>query len=211
MHADDTGAPTSRGDGSGELNCKRCGHEWVSRITGKPVCCPRCKSPLWDNDYKRNIKKHTPEQVERIKKSILELTYTQPICIGKQNEIIIGTGRYLALKQIDQLMEVEVVDLSEYSAQKLRKLRILDNQLSLLGEWDKDNLTFELKTLYDDLEDGYEKILDDIGFSETFIDDLIRGDDKLDKKPKDSGPEKPGQVKHQYTCPSCGFLWTGEK
>lgn len=160
--------------------------------------------------YKRNVKQHTQDQIERIKKSLQENQYIQPICISKDNEIIIGTGRYLALMQIDQLMEIEVVDLSGYSPQKLRKLRILDNQLSVLGTWDKDNLTFELKTLYNDLEDGFEKIMDDIGFADTFIDDLIRRDDKLDKKQNEKGPAKSGQVKHQYTCPSCGHQWVGK-
>lgn len=31
-----------------EYNCKRCGHEWVSRQDGKPLTCPRCKSYSWE-------------------------------------------------------------------------------------------------------------------------------------------------------------------
>ena len=30
------------------LNCKRCGHKWYARAAGRPVQCPRCKSPAWD-------------------------------------------------------------------------------------------------------------------------------------------------------------------
>jgi len=30
-----------------EYHCKRCGFEWISRIEGTPVACPRCKSYGW--------------------------------------------------------------------------------------------------------------------------------------------------------------------
>jgi predicted Zn-ribbon and HTH transcriptional regulator len=28
--------------------CKRCGHEWVKRIAGRPSHCPKCKQHNWD-------------------------------------------------------------------------------------------------------------------------------------------------------------------
>jgi hypothetical protein len=34
------------------LNCRRCGHEWYARAAGRPVQCPRCKSPAWDRELK---------------------------------------------------------------------------------------------------------------------------------------------------------------
>lgn len=30
------------------FNCLRCGHTWLPRIEGRPVQCPKCKSPNWD-------------------------------------------------------------------------------------------------------------------------------------------------------------------
>lgn len=27
--------------------CSQCKHEWLPRIEGKPVQCPRCKSLKW--------------------------------------------------------------------------------------------------------------------------------------------------------------------
>lgn len=29
------------------LTCKRCGHEWVPRISS-PAVCPKCHSPYWN-------------------------------------------------------------------------------------------------------------------------------------------------------------------
>ena len=31
------------------MKCVRCSHEWVARV-GRPVQCPRCKSPYWDRE-----------------------------------------------------------------------------------------------------------------------------------------------------------------
>ena len=42
-----------------KFKCKRCKHSWFPRdevyITGKekPIICPKCKSPYWDKDYKK--------------------------------------------------------------------------------------------------------------------------------------------------------------
>jgi len=35
--------------------CERCGREWIPRKEGKPIVCPKCKSPYWDKP--REIKK----------------------------------------------------------------------------------------------------------------------------------------------------------
>jgi predicted Zn-ribbon and HTH transcriptional regulator len=30
------------------MKCKLCGHEWNSRIEGKPLACPKCKRYDWE-------------------------------------------------------------------------------------------------------------------------------------------------------------------
>lgn len=32
------------------MMCKRCGHEWITRIVELPKCCPGCKSPYWNRE-----------------------------------------------------------------------------------------------------------------------------------------------------------------
>lgn len=39
---------------------KSCGHEWNERVEtehGKPFVCPKCKSPRWDVEEKKEKKK----------------------------------------------------------------------------------------------------------------------------------------------------------
>lgn len=42
-----------------ELNfkCKRCSHEWTPRSNKPPRVCPKCKSPYWDRERIRLVKK----------------------------------------------------------------------------------------------------------------------------------------------------------
>lgn len=39
-----------------ELKCKRCSHEWVQRTLNLPKVCPRCKSPYWNKERRKQIK-----------------------------------------------------------------------------------------------------------------------------------------------------------
>ncbi len=40
--------------------CNRCGYKWVPRSEKKPLNCanPKCRSPYWDKQRTREIKKH---------------------------------------------------------------------------------------------------------------------------------------------------------
>jgi hypothetical protein len=37
------------------MKCNRCNHEWVKRISHKPMFCPSCKSPYWNKQRKNRI------------------------------------------------------------------------------------------------------------------------------------------------------------
>lgn len=39
------------------FQCTRCSHTWVPREEGKPLVCPKCKSPYWDKPRQSESKK----------------------------------------------------------------------------------------------------------------------------------------------------------
>ena len=39
-----------------KYKCKRCGHKWTPRQNKEPDVCPTCKSPYWNQNYKRKPK-----------------------------------------------------------------------------------------------------------------------------------------------------------
>lgn len=67
--------------------------------------------------YENNAKLHPQEQIEQIKKSILEFGNNDPIAIDENNIIIEGHGRYEALKQLDY-KEIECIKLSHLSEEQ---------------------------------------------------------------------------------------------
>lgn len=131
--------------------------------------------------YKNNIKIHSEEQIEKIKKSIENNEYVQPICVDKNNEIVIGHGRYFALRKIKPEMKVEVVYLDKLSDEKINKLRILDNKLNE-SDWSLENLESEIKNIYPDLESSIDKIVSEIDMKKDFIKNIILKDKYADKE-----------------------------
>lgn len=98
--------------------------------------------------YAKNNKRHPPEQIERIAQSITEYGFTQPIVIGKDDTIIIGHARLEAALRLGlETVPTVQIDATEHDE---RRLRLLDNRLSDLGEYDKEAIQEELSKIGDD-------------------------------------------------------------
>jgi ParB-like chromosome segregation protein Spo0J len=72
----------------------------------------------------------------------------RPIVVDENNIIIIGHARTEAAKRLG-LETVPVIVKSDLDPVAIKKLRILDNKLSDLAEWDKENLKIELEDIGD--------------------------------------------------------------
>ena len=121
--------------------------------------------------YKNNAKIHTPEQIELIKQSLEKHDYYAPIAVDSKNVIVLGHGRYEALKQMNG-KKIEVVDLSYLKPKEIKKLRILDNKI-VSNEWDKDLLQAEIEAIYNGFDD-MEKIADELSISEKELTMIIK-------------------------------------
>lgn len=98
--------------------------------------------------YKFNNKKHPPKQIDLLVNSIRDFWFTQPIVVDKDNIIIIGHARAEAAKKL-KIKTVPVIVKDNLDPIAIQKLRILDNKLSDLAEWDKENLKIELLEIGD--------------------------------------------------------------
>jgi hypothetical protein len=95
--------------------------------------------------YELNSKVHDDAQVAKIRKSIDEFGWTQPIVVDKEGVIIAGHGRRLAgLSRGDKKVPVWVRD--DLSPEQVRALRLADNRVAI-GNIDTDLLQKELATL----------------------------------------------------------------
>lgn len=110
--------------------------------------------------YSKNAKRHPTDQVKLIANSIKQFGFQQPICVNKDNVVIIGHGRLLAAKRL-KLKEVPVTRVEDLSEDQVRALRLADNKVSE-SEYDLDNLNLELSEIELDMSDfGFELDFDD--------------------------------------------------
>ena len=107
-----------------------------------------------------NPRQITDDELEKLKNSIKEFGYVDPIIVNKHNNHIVGGNqRYCALKSLGY-NEVDVIFLNEPDINREKALNIALNKIS--GEWD----LVKLADIIDDLE------LNDFDISLTGFDEL---------------------------------------
>ena len=122
------------------------------------------KVPIRDiKEYENNAKKHPVEQIEQIKRSIIEFGNCDPIALDDNNVIIEGHGRLAALKQLG-FNEADVVYITHLTEQQKRAYSLIHNQLTMNTGFDPERLALELERFqnidlgyYDLLQDGEEE------------------------------------------------------
>lgn len=97
--------------------------------------------------YLNNAKIHTPEQIEQIKKSIIEFGFNDPIAIWGNNEVIEGHGRLLAVMQIDSIELVPIIRLDNLTDEQRRAYMLVHNNLTHSTGFDGALLSAELHGL----------------------------------------------------------------
>ena len=95
--------------------------------------------------YANNPRK-SDRTLEKVKSSIKEFGFKQPIVVDDTNTIIVGHSRYLAAQELG-LKEVPCLIAKDLDRRQIRAYRIADNRIAQDGEWDTDKLTIELKEL----------------------------------------------------------------
>lgn len=115
--------------------------------------------------YENNAKIHTDEQIEQIKKSILEFGNNDPIAIDKNNIVIEGHGRLLALKELGY-KEVEVIKLGHLTDEQRKAYTLIHNKLTMNTGFDLDILMSELESIdiIDMEEFDFEIAIDDVDY-----------------------------------------------
>jgi len=111
--------------------------------------------------YARNVRTHSPAQVDQIAASIRAWGWTNPVLVGDDDTIIAGHGRVLAARKL-RIAEVPVMVAAGWSDAQKRAYAIADNKLTLNGGWDEELLGLELGELE---VLGFD--LDLIGFSDA--------------------------------------------
>ena len=120
----------------------------------------------WVKEYKANAKKHPPEQVESLARSIEKFGWTSYIVVWKDGTIIAGHGRFLAAKKLGR-KKVPVIVRRDLTKAQADALRLADNRV-VSTEYDQPAIMEELQRLSGELDGSFE--LSDLGFTEKELD-----------------------------------------
>jgi DNA modification methylase len=123
--------------------------------------------------YSKNAKKHPKKQIEQIMASIKEFGMNQPIVVDAKGVIIVGHGRYEALKELGLEVKPEWVKVVDLTEEQAKAYRLADNKLNE-SDWDMD-------LVLEDLKDLSEELVELTGFD---TDLLIEPDDADDAVPE---------------------------
>ncbi|OUS36936.1 DNA methylase N-4 [Rhodobacterales bacterium 56_14_T64] len=163
------------------------------------------QTPLSDlKPFANNNRVHTVANVSKLKASVAQFGFVTPILVDGKGVIIAGHGRFEAAKALG-LKTVPTVVAGHLSAAEVRALRIADNKLAELSEWNEAALQIEFAELMDlSLAEGLEFDLDITGFEVPEIDIIIGGAGDADDAPAETVME-PDSAKPAITRP--GDLW----
>lgn len=155
--------------------------------------------------YINNARTHSPEQITKLRASLREFGFINPVIIDKDYGVIAGHGRLEAAKAegIEQVPCVLVDHLTE--AQKKAYI-LADNRMAMDAGWDEELLRIEIEALQAEAFDigltGFdEKELADLFSDNTDVkEDDFDEDEALEKEPF----VEPGDVwligRHRLMC-----------
>lgn len=100
--------------------------------------------------YPQNAKKHPKKQIEQIANSIKEFGMNQQIVVDKNGVIIVGHGRYEALKSLGMEVKPEFIKVVDLTEEQAKAYRLADNKLNE-SDWEMKLVIDELKSLPDEM------------------------------------------------------------
>lgn len=149
--------------------------------------------------YVNNARTHSPEQIAKLRSSLQEFGFVNPVIIDQDFGIIAGHGRVMAAKE-EGIEEVPCVFV-DYLTEAQKKAYILaDNRFAQDAGWDEELLRIEIESLQ-----GADFDVSLTGFDPDELADLFADDSDSDVKDDDfdlsAALEKAAFVKK-------GDIWT---
>ena len=120
--------------------------------------------------YVNNARTHSPEQITKLRSSLREFGFVNPVLIDREFNVLAGHGRLTAAKE-EGIKEVPCVFVEHLSEAQKKGYILADNKLALDAGWDDELLKVEMESLQ---EMGFD--IGMTGFDESEIADLFETD-----------------------------------
>lgn len=147
--------------------------------------------------YVNNARTHSPEQINKLRSSLREFGFINPVIIDRDFGVIAGHGRILAAKE-EGITEVPCVFADHLTEAQKKAYIIADNRMAMDAGWDEELLRVEIEALQAEAFD-----LSLTGFDEKELSDLFKDETDVqeDDFDVDAELEKP-------TFSMIGDVWT---
>lgn len=105
-----------------------------------------------------NTRLHGEKQIEEFKRSIKQFGVIRPIVCDENYTILCGNGLYMALRDMDNVTQVDCIVLKNLTENQKKKLLLTDNKIYNLGVDDFDAIDKIMHELGGDFDiPGYNK------------------------------------------------------
>ena len=110
--------------------------------------------------YVNNARTHSPEQIAKLRASLREFGFINPVIIDRDFNVIAGHGRILAAKE-EGIKEVPCVFADHLTEAQKKAYIIADNRMAMDAGWDEELLRVEIESLqgmdFDPLLTGFDE------------------------------------------------------
>lgn len=121
--------------------------------------------------YINNARTHNAEQINKLRASLREFGFINPVIIDQEYNIIAGHGRVMAAKE-ENITEVPCVFVDHLTPAQKKAYIIADNRMAQDAGWDEELLRIEIEALQAEAFD-----IGLTGFEEQEIADLFGSDE----------------------------------
>ena len=129
--------------------------------------------------YVNNARTHYPEQVNKLRSSLREFGFINPVIIDRDYGVIAGHGRILAAKE-ENIKEVPCVFADHLTEAQKKAYILADNRMAMDAGWDEELLRVEIEALQAEAFDLSLTGFDEKELSDLFKDDTDVEDDDFD-------------------------------
>lgn len=96
--------------------------------------------------YVNNARTHNPQQILKLRSSLREFGFINPVIIDKEYNVIAGHGRILAAKE-EGIKDVPCVFVDYLTPAQKKAYILADNRMAMDAGWDEELLRVEIETL----------------------------------------------------------------
>lgn len=121
--------------------------------------------------YVNNARTHNAQQITKLRSSLREFGFINPVIIDREYNVIAGHGRILAAKE-EGIEEVPCVFVDYLTPAQKKAYILADNRMAMDAGWDEDLLRVEIEALQ---AESFDVGL--TGFDEKDIAELFAGED----------------------------------